>query len=373
MDNKRQQTKNQYLYCSYSEQDSDKVELILKKLADAGTGLWRYEGLMSPSQYSSKVKMKILQASGAIFFVSEHWFQDHRAANELTIALGNDIPSIVVFLKNIKASLVMEKAFSYLPKIISSDIGGIISQLLAHPLVRNTKGESFIKYAATPRRSTAQGQSFWDLYDLNERQYLNLDSGNVIIGSSQKHSGYVIRNPKISHKHLKLTYDANKWYAEDLQSTNHSYLNGSVMKAGEKYLLNEGDLLTIANAEFQVKQKRAERVYVEKEEGIGETGAASSACLKSWKDGNVYEISTSQVCIGRDPSVNDIVLSVKRISSQHAKIERRQDGYYLTDLQSSNGTELNQQRLNPHQAYRLRDGDQLRFAKETYTFLTGEK
>ena len=48
------------------------------------------------------------------------------------------------------------------------------------------------------------------------------------------------------------------------------------------------------------------------------------------------------------------------ISRVHAMIRRAQDGYQIIDLESSNGTWLENQRLVPKQSYALGSGDRIR-------------
>ena len=51
------------------------------------------------------------------------------------------------------------------------------------------------------------------------------------------------------------------------------------------------------------------------------------------------------------------------VSRLHAAIEWREDTLLLTDLDSANGTYLNEQRLQAHQLHRLRDRDAIRLGK----------
>lgn len=53
----------------------------------------------------------------------------------------------------------------------------------------------------------------------------------------------------------------------------------------------------------------------------------------------------------------------KGVSRVHAAIERSDDVLTLVDMGSSNGTNLNGQRLVPDQPRVLRDGDEIRFGK----------
>lgn len=51
------------------------------------------------------------------------------------------------------------------------------------------------------------------------------------------------------------------------------------------------------------------------------------------------------------------------ISRVHAMIRRTKDGYQLIDLESSNGTWLENQRLVPKQPYPLESGNRIRFGR----------
>ena len=70
--------------------------------------------------------------------------------------------------------------------------------------------------------------------------------------------------------------------------------------------------------------------------------------------------------MGKKPSQADIVLPGDTVSRKHARIERRMDGYYVTDLFSTNGTFLDGHRLESGQAVALKDGAQLTFASLSY-------
>src|ERR1051325_11681947 len=56
-------------------------------------------------------------------------------------------------------------------------------------------------------------------------------------------------------------------------------------------------------------------------------------------------IGKEQFIIGRH-SASDLAIADSRLSRQHAKIERFDDKYFISDLGSSNGTELNGQPLS---------------------------
>jgi pSer/pThr/pTyr-binding forkhead associated (FHA) protein len=56
------------------------------------------------------------------------------------------------------------------------------------------------------------------------------------------------------------------------------------------------------------------------------------------------------------------------VSRQHARLIRRSEGWFLEDLQSTNGTYLNEVRLLPHRPVRIRSGDLVRLGQFTLVF-----
>ena len=58
------------------------------------------------------------------------------------------------------------------------------------------------------------------------------------------------------------------------------------------------------------------------------------------------------------------------VSRRHARIERRNDGWFVADLDSTNFTRVNGQRVRRECA--LADGDELRFGRARCRFVLGE-
>ncbi|MBD0266659.1 MAG: FHA domain-containing protein [Cyanobacteria bacterium Co-bin8] len=70
--------------------------------------------------------------------------------------------------------------------------------------------------------------------------------------------------------------------------------------------------------------------------------------------------------IGRDTSQVSLSVRDKRLSRRHAAIQYRDDGFYITDLGSTNGTFVNGERIR-HPLF-LQDGDRVRLGSMTFTF-----
>jgi len=47
--------------------------------------------------------------------------------------------------------------------------------------------------------------------------------------------------------HARCIYENGKWFVEDLDSTNGTFVNGSKVEKGFRALLNKGDTLTLSS------------------------------------------------------------------------------------------------------------------------------
>ena len=78
-------------------------------------------------------------------------------------------------------------------------------------------------------------------------------------------------------------------------------------------------------------------------------------------------INKPEFIIGEKQSVVDGVISFnKMISRIHCKVICKQDDYYIEDLQSANGTYINNVRLQPKVATRIKHGDVVRLTNSNF-------
>lgn len=75
---------------------------------------------------------------------------------------------------------------------------------------------------------------------------LIMDKTSMVIGSLNKGCDYLLSEKGISRMHTKLIKKEDGLYALDMNSTNQTYLNEQPLISGKEYLLNEGDVLSLA-------------------------------------------------------------------------------------------------------------------------------
>lgn len=131
----------------------------------------------------------------------------------------------------------------------------------------------------------------------------------------------------------------------------------------------------------QEKEKQLEikehEVSEENTECFGETVVLSAgitkgpATLVSHEPGELATIYLDRdiTVIGKLETAADAVINMPTVSRIHAKIRKRDGEYYLTDLNSRNGTSVNGQILKNGEDRLLEDEDEVDFAQARYIFL----
>src|SRR6266851_3425914 len=78
-------------------------------------------------------------------------------------------------------------------------------------------------------------------------------------------------------------------------------------------------------------------------------------------------LTSTVFTIGRSPG-NQVALPDQQASSHHAEIRPDAQGYLLVDLNSTNGTFVNEQRLAPQSPRLLTNGDVIRIGTTTLSY-----
>jgi predicted component of type VI protein secretion system len=102
-----------------------------------------------------------------------------------------------------------------------------------------------------------------------------------------------------------------------------------------------------------------------------EKPVAGPASLVSREPGELATIYLNEdlTVIGKLETAADAVIDMPTVSRLHAKIRRKDGEYFLTDLNSKNGTSVNGKMLKGDEAYQLQDEDEVDFAQARYIFL----
>jgi len=146
----------------------------------------------------------------------------------------------------------------------------------------------------------------------------------------------------VSGHHGRLEQRGQTWHYTDLDSTNGTFVNGRLAPSAT---LRAGDILRIGDTEGNSVSLTFRSGEAEDATGPG-TGPIQMGVTALGVQ--------SSLTIGRDPQA-EIPLSAPVVSWHHARLEQTAQGHTLTDLNSTNGTFVNGQRLTHPQS--LQQGD----------------
>jgi hypothetical protein len=99
--------------------------------------------------------------------------------------------------------------------------------------------------------------------------------------------------------------------------------------------------------------------------GVGPGPEAWLVLRSGSRSGRNFGLRRGRNIVGRDPSEADIVLEDDTVSNEHASIRFERGQFYVTDLDSTNGTRVNNQLV---QKQMLMDGDVLHFGDAKMVF-----
>ena len=98
---------------------------------------------------------------------------------------------------------------------------------------------------------------------------------------------------------------------------------------------------------------------------VDKAGAALVIRSGGGRAGESFTIDRDRMSIGRTPDAA-VFLDDVTVSRNHALLVRRQDGLYIDDLGSLNGTYVNRRRIESH---KLDDGDEIQVGKYKLSYL----
>ena len=99
------------------------------------------------------------------------------------------------------------------------------------------------------------------LIDQRTGEVFEITKQRIIIGRTGAGVDITVKDPAVSRCHCSLYWENDGWYAVDMDTTNHTYINNVQLKPKEKYPLRYGDELAIAQAVYRLEQRSASGEY----------------------------------------------------------------------------------------------------------------
>jgi pSer/pThr/pTyr-binding forkhead associated (FHA) protein len=205
---------------------------------------------------------------------------------------------------------------------------------------------------------------------------VSLAEADITVGRATTND-IVLSDAKASRAHAQLVYGDAQWTLVDLGSANGTLLNGQPV--ADRVALQPGDVISVGDSALRFDTGLAAPsgpLVIDTPADLDATLADVTvpvqlndthiARLAIQTPNGTWELPLQQeaLLIGRQSDC-DVVLSLERVSRQHAAIERRGDAFWLRDLGSTNGTFLAGRRVEEQP---LHDGDTVRIGDAQLVF-----
>ncbi|HVX38453.1 MAG TPA: FHA domain-containing protein, partial [Gemmatimonadaceae bacterium] len=208
------------------------------------------------------------------------------------------------------------------------------------------------------------------LVSLVDGKEYSIPAGGITIGRDAA-SGVVVAQNEVSRKHAEVAPVEHGYEIRDF-SANGVFVNGT--RVNKAQILSRADVIRVGTEEFRFYADMAPVVKPSvatppsAQPSVPATTAAPTvaapapaaptivpearpvlAVLEITNEGptkgQTYEICVPLAHVGRGAH-NDVVINDDSVSDTHAKLQRRDDGWYLVDVGSTNGTYVAGQRLS---------------------------
>lgn len=190
----------------------------------------------------------------------------------------------------------------------------------------------------------------------NQHNSVWLVEPKVVVGRASD-CGLQLDQEGVEDHHLEILVEQEVIKLQPLVASSVLYLNGTLVEGSQLQALSVNDVLTLGSVELEIidpKVGRPEPAPV-KEHQAGSTGWALKANHVALSN-RIFTLKAMMI-VGRSNEC-DISLAAAHLSRRHAKLFVNDGLLYVKDLESSNGTFLNGERITEA---RVKRGDELRF------------
>ncbi len=197
------------------------------------------------------------------------------------------------------------------------------------------------------------------LIDSNGREH-PIRLGVNVIG---REGDVAIPDPRVSRRHAQITSADGRFLIEDLGSTNGTTLNGNSISGSVEF--TPQDALAFGGVEVRLQLPGGTSVGTTQAIPSNRTTALAApprveaAPARLFVGDQVFELSKGQNTFGRKPT-NQIQIADPYVSGAHGVFEVAEDGVFVTDLGSTNGTVLNDAKVPANARTRVTPDDLIR-------------
>jgi pSer/pThr/pTyr-binding forkhead associated (FHA) protein len=174
-----------------------------------------------------------------------------------------------------------------------------------------------------------------------------LRPGTTVIG---REGDISLADAKVSRRHAQIENSDGRLTVEDLGSTNGTKVGGDKLAPGEKRVLQGNEKISFGGLELQLSLPGAKggnttQVFASnKTSAMAVPPAIETPPAVLIGPDKEHPLKPGPNIFGRKAG-NDIIVPDPYVSGKHGQLELTDEGVYLTDLGSSNGTFVNEAKL----------------------------
>ncbi|MGV3616650.1 MAG: FHA domain-containing protein [Fimbriimonas sp.] len=197
-----------------------------------------------------------------------------------------------------------------------------------------------------------------------------LRPGTTVIG---REGDILVSDGRASRRHAQISNENGTLILEDLGSTNGTKVAGTRLAAGERRTLAGGEKVSFGGIEMQISlpgqaSGNATGVFASNSTQAFASNKTAAIATPPKKEvapatlvgeGKEFPLRVGNNGFGRKAE-NDIQISDPYVSGRHGLIEITDQGAFLTDVGSTNGTMLNDAKLVPNMRTALTPDDVIR-------------
>lgn len=199
-----------------------------------------------------------------------------------------------------------------------------------------------------------------------------LRPGENLVG---REGDVLLTDPRVSRKHANAVLQNETVTLTDLGSTNGTFVNGEKLEPNTPRTLSAGDRVSFGGVEvvmsFPGESRATQIAGGRKTQAMDAPPMVEKPAAFFVGDVEEFALKKGENSLGRRPT-NDIVITDPYVSGSHAKIEVVDDGIYLTDVGSTNGTKLNGAPLPANQRTRITPDDEIAIGQMKFRVRIGE-
>jgi pSer/pThr/pTyr-binding forkhead associated (FHA) protein len=167
-----------------------------------------------------------------------------------------------------------------------------------------------------------------------------------------------IRDQRIAEHHVRIEREVSGYFLEVMTDDASTMLNGTVLRAGDRRILDDGDIIGLADLEFRFTSDDRREVL------------SRLQVVGGVHTGKTFRIDSCETLIGRATD-NDVQFPDRSVSRHHCRIRRSGEAWWIEDLDSTNGTLLRGAPVDAPQ--KLQHGDEVVAGFSRFVFQVGDR